>query len=115
MTEVIVEAKEYTVEIAGESSVVEVSSPVEVVFDVVGGPGAKGDDGDPGTGVPSGGLAGQVLTKKTDADFDTEWRPSSGGSGVSFLPDPGPTVAPGESVLWIKPSNGSYSLIVRQG
>ncbi len=36
-------------------------------------PGAKGEKGDPGEGVPTGGTTGQVLTKKTDADYDTEW------------------------------------------
>ena len=40
---------------------------------------------------------------------------SGGGGGVSFLPDPGPVVPAGEKVLWIRPSNGSYSLIVRSG
>lgn len=27
-----------------------------------------------GQGVPTGGTTGQVLTKKSDADYDTEWR-----------------------------------------
>lgn len=29
--------------------------------------------GPPGPGVPSGGTTGQVLAKKSDDDFDTEW------------------------------------------
>jgi len=42
-----------------------------------------------GAGVPAGGTAGQVLMKKTDDDFDTEWKDISGmlppdASGVSF-------------------------------
>lgn len=36
--------------------------------------GAKGDKGDPGAGVPVGGTANQVLTKKSTIDYDTEWR-----------------------------------------
>ena len=38
---------------------------------------------DGGGNVPAGGTAGQVLTKRTDADFDTEWKtPKAGGSGL---------------------------------
>ena len=44
--------------------------------------GKPGPKGDPGEGVPTGGATGQVLTKASDADYDTEWRtPSGGGSG----------------------------------
>ena len=32
---------------------------------------------------PAGGTTGQVLAKKSDADFDTEWVPQSGGGGTS--------------------------------
>ena len=35
--------------------------------------GAKGEPGQDGVGVPSGGTTGQVLSKKTNADNDTEW------------------------------------------
>lgn len=31
--------------------------------------------------MPAGGLAGQVLAKKTDDDYDTEWTDQSGGGG----------------------------------
>ena len=31
--------------------------------------------------IPEGGLAGQVLSKKTDSDYDTEWVDQSGGGG----------------------------------
>lgn len=36
--------------------------------------GAKGD---PGVGVPAGGLEGQILTKISDNDFETEWKSSN--------------------------------------
>lgn len=39
----------------------------------VGPQGAKGDKGDDGEGVPTGGSAGQMLVKKSSADYDTEW------------------------------------------
>lgn len=48
--------------------------------DTVIGQGAiKGDKGDPGVGVPTGGTTGQVLTKKSNSDYDTEWSDASGG------------------------------------
>lgn len=36
--------------------------------------GEQGDKGNPGEGVPEGGLTGEVLTKKTNNDYDTEWK-----------------------------------------
>ena len=48
--------------------------------------GEKGDTGatgPAGPGVAAGGTAGQVLTKKSATDYDTEWTtPSAGGKGV---------------------------------
>ena len=35
-----------------------------------------------GEGVPSGGTTGQVLKKKSNNDYDTEWADESGGSGL---------------------------------
>ena len=35
-----------------------------------------------GEGVPSGGTIGQVLKKKSNNDYDTEWADESGGSGL---------------------------------
>ena len=54
-----------------------------------GDPGAKGEQGpagqkgDPGEGIPTGGTSGQVLIKKSDADYDTEWTTMSGDGGVN--------------------------------
>lgn len=46
-----------------------------------GADGADGMDGENGVGVPPGGAAGQILAKKTAADYDTEWvdAPQNGG------------------------------------
>jgi Major tropism determinant N-terminal domain len=47
-----------------------------------GAQGPKGDTGaigPAGLGVPAGGATGQVLTKKSAADNDTQWSASSGG------------------------------------
>jgi len=38
-----------------------------------GATGPAGADGANGVGVPAGGTAGQVLSKSSDTDYDTEW------------------------------------------
>ena len=45
-----------------------------------GDQGEKGDKGDPGQGIPTGGASGQILSKRTNDDYDTEWiaAPSAG-------------------------------------
>lgn len=47
--------------------------------------GVKGTDGESivgpaGPGVPTGGVVGQVLTKKSGTDYDTEWKDAGGGT-----------------------------------
>lgn len=56
--------------------------------------GEKGEKGDPGEGVPAGGSAGQLLSKKSGADFDTQWvdPPESGGGTEGALPLTGGTL-----------------------
>ena len=44
--------------------------------------------------MPTGGTAGQVLTKKTDADFDAEWQDSQGGAGLEPLVGTNKTLTP---------------------
>jgi len=39
-----------------------------------GAQGPPGPQGPPGAGVPVGGTTGQMLVKKSDTDFDTEWQ-----------------------------------------
>jgi hypothetical protein len=48
-----------------------------------GATGAQGAQGAAGVGVPVGGTAGQILSKKTATDYDTGWiaAPSGGGGG----------------------------------
>lgn len=41
--------------------------------------GVQGDIGPEGPGVPAGGVTGQVLRKKSNADRDTEWADPAGG------------------------------------
>lgn len=49
--------------------------------------GADGKDGADGVGVPAGGSAGQVLSKKSDEDFDTEWVDAPKGGGEVKVED----------------------------
>lgn len=49
-----------------------------------GAAGAQGPQGDPGEGVPTGGAAGQVLTKDSGADYDTSWQDAGGGSPLTY-------------------------------
>jgi len=43
------------------------------------GTGLPGKDGAPGVGLPVGGTAGQVATKKSSADYDVQWSDATGG------------------------------------
>ena len=51
-------------------------------------PTIKGDQGDPGPGVPNGGTTGQILVKHSNTDQDTEWADITDiipdASGVGF-------------------------------
>jgi hypothetical protein len=48
-----------------------------------GATGPAGADGADGVGVPAGGTTGQVLTKASGTDFDTDWETPTGGGGGS--------------------------------
>ena len=63
----------------------------------IGETGPKGDQGPAGPGVPTGGTAGQVLTKVDGTDYNTEWKdPTGGGSSgrVTFGGKDGYAYAP---------------------
>lgn len=47
-----------------------------------GSQGQKGDTGNTGAGVVTGGLTGQVLAKKSNTDYDTEWVTGGGGGSA---------------------------------
>lgn len=50
-----------------------------------GDTGATGSTGAAGQGVPVGGTAGQVLSKKSASDYDTEWQTPSSGGGTADM------------------------------
>jgi hypothetical protein len=39
--------------------------------------------GDPGEGVPAGGTTNQIIRKKSNDDYDTEWADNEGGGGAA--------------------------------
>ena len=50
--------------------------------------GEQGEQGPPGQGVAAGGLTGQVLTKASNTDYDTEWTPPATGNMQAATYDP---------------------------
>ena len=56
----------------------------ELVTGAAGPTGSQGPAGPAGPGVVTGGFTGQVLAKKTNADYDTEWVTGGGGGGAAI-------------------------------
>jgi hypothetical protein len=56
----------------------------ELVTGAAGPTGNQGPAGPVGPGVVTGGFTGQVLAKKTNADYDTEWVTGGGGGGSAI-------------------------------
>ena len=52
--------------------------------------------------MPTGGTAGQVLTKLTDTDFDAKWQDSQGGAGLEPLVGTTQTITPSQVLAAIK-------------
>ena len=63
--------------ITGGNRVTITDADGDTTFDVMNG--AQGEQGEPGEGVPTGGVTGQVLKKRTNTDYDTYWANESGG------------------------------------
>lgn len=56
----------------------------DIIAGAAGPTGSQGPIGPVGVGVVTGGLTGQVLAKKTNADYDTEWVTGGGGGGSAI-------------------------------
>lgn len=56
----------------------------ELVTGAAGPTGSQGPLGPAGPGVVTGGFTGQVLAKKTNADYDTQWVTGGGGGGAAI-------------------------------
>ena len=61
--------------------------------------GPQGPEGQAGSGVPVGGTSGQVLTKKSGTNYDTEWKNPTSKTVVknSVYPSFSGTLAPGNT------------------
>lgn len=56
---------------------------------IAGPQGPPGQDGNDGAGLPTGGTTGQILTKKSNANLDYEWKtPEGGGDMLASIYDP---------------------------
>jgi len=71
-------------------SVTTVATSPSVLSMALGVPGPQGEQGEPGQGVPAGGLVNQVLVKLSNDDFDTGW--ANAGTG-DYLPLTGGTLS----------------------
>jgi hypothetical protein len=65
---------------ANQYEIIVNEQPVQIIS--VGTQGPPGIPGPTGEGVPPGGSTGQVLSKASDTDFDTEWTDGGTGSGT---------------------------------
>lgn len=61
-------------------------------WQLIAAKGEQGAEGQQGVGIPTGGTAGQVLIKKSEADFDAQWETyQNGGGGTTIVTDATPT------------------------
>ena len=92
---------------AGSSaSITNVGTSSAAVFNFSIPRGNTGDAGTPGIGVPVGGTVGQVVTKKSSQDYDTQWSDQSGGSTFNggTITNPLTVLADGASSVEINPA-----------
>lgn len=70
----------------------------------------NGKDGKDGVGVPSGGSKGQMLVKKSGADFDTEWKDAQGGDVPIATKDVAGKVKPDGTTITIENDGTIHSV-----
>ena len=103
----------YKVEVSLNTNSVTVGSPsaqeVLVTLPLVGpagATGATGATGASGQGVPVGGTTGQVLSKASGTNYDTEWVEQTGGGGDFSSPPP---------IGDVVPNTGAFTTISASG
>lgn len=70
-------------EITAAANLTPIIEEAQIVCEVVAA-GPQGPEGPAGQGLIPGGTTGQVLAKKSNTDFDTEWVNAGGGSTEVF-------------------------------
>lgn len=88
----------------------------EYLQNIKGNTGPAGSNGSPGPGVAIGGKTGQILQKKSDSDYDTEWVNNNGGSSLPTGGSAGDILALDNNLnpIW-KPTSGFSPSIVGGG
>ena len=74
--------------IQGPQGIQGIQGPAGVAGDAglpgsIGATGATGPQGPAGVGVPTGGVAGQVLKKNSSSNYDASWQAESGGAPLN--------------------------------
>lgn len=69
--------------------------------------GPKGDTGNTGAGVIVGGTTGQVLAKKSNTDYDVEWKDISSATQQVFVQTTTPIVEVGTQYIWFQTGLGT--------
>jgi len=80
----------------------------------VGPPGAQGLQG---AGVPAGGSAGQILRKRSAADYDSEWStaPATDPLFIQGSPPTQQQLAGASRYQWWDTSGGALTLYIEDG
>ena len=84
---------------------------------LLGPPGQAGPPGPQGVGVPAGGSAGQLLRKRSAADYDSEWATPPAADPL-FIQGSPPTLqqlAGASRYQWWDTSGGALTLYIEDG
>ena len=84
---------------------------------LLGPPGQAGPPGPQGAGVPVGGIAGQLLRKRSAADHDSDWATTPAADPL-FIQGSPPTqqqLAGASRYQWWDTSGGALTLYIEDG
>ena len=84
---------------------------------LLGPPGQIGPPGPQGAGVPAGGGAGQLLRKRSAADYDSEWAttPAADPLFIQGSPPSAQQLAGASRYQWWDTSGGALTLYIEDG
>lgn len=98
----------------GEASVNVTGDVDNLNFDFKIPRGKTGPQGPAGPGVAAGGTTGQVLAKKSDANYDTEWIDIAGGSGLTktiLWTNSNPSAEMGRRTITIPEDTANFKMV----